>query len=144
MRWADGLIADGAHVLVGYEHPHFGQWSTATTRVHGAGRITVVGTVPNTVLAHNLFQWVAAHLPKDRWRSTQPSITTSSALNDHGDILHFVHNWSWEPTTFVIPAAADDVLSGDEYSAETELRLGPWDVRVLLTYQEGAGEAMPD
>jgi hypothetical protein len=38
-RWVDGLHADGATVLAGYEHPHFGRWAAITTRAVGEGRI---------------------------------------------------------------------------------------------------------
>lgn len=30
-RRADGLNADGATVLAGYDHPHFGRWPAVTT-----------------------------------------------------------------------------------------------------------------
>ena len=30
-RWIDGLQPDGAEVLAGYRHPHFGQWAAVTT-----------------------------------------------------------------------------------------------------------------
>ena len=37
-----------------YEHPHFGRWPAVTTRIHGQGRITNVGTVPDQALARAL------------------------------------------------------------------------------------------
>jgi beta-galactosidase len=46
-RWADGLRPEGAEVLAGYDHPHFGQFAAATTRTVGNGRVTYVGTVPS-------------------------------------------------------------------------------------------------
>lgn len=44
--FAEGLVASGAEVLASYQHPHLGRWATVTTKAAGAGRITVVGTVP--------------------------------------------------------------------------------------------------
>ena len=135
-RWADGLIADGARELLRYEHPHFGRWSAVTTRAYGAGRITVTGTVPNTVLARDLFQWIAALLPKDPWRPGHESITATRAVNHAGEQVHFVHNWSWTPATFVVPAETENLLSGEKYASGHELRLGPWDVQVLLSRRQ--------
>ena len=48
--WIDGLISDGAKVIVGYDHPHFGRFPAVVTNEHGQGRITTVGTVPNPAL----------------------------------------------------------------------------------------------
>lgn len=46
--------------------------------------------------------------------------------------MRFVHSWSWDPSTFFLPDAVRDVISGEELAAGAELELGPWDVRVLL------------
>jgi beta-galactosidase len=131
-RWVDGLVADNAEVLAHYQHPHFGQWPAVTSRVHDAGRITLVGTVPDQVLAQDLFQWVADNLPHEPWRSSDPAITIFNATNQDGQRLRFVHNWSWKPSTLVLPAEATDVLGGQAYARGDELPLGPWDVRVLM------------
>ena len=56
--WIDGLISDGAKVIVGYDHPHFGRFPTVVSSEHGQGRITTVGTVPNPALAADLVRWL--------------------------------------------------------------------------------------
>ncbi|WP_328760492.1 hypothetical protein [Streptomyces sp. NBC_00271] len=45
--WTDGLNAEGATVLAGCDHPHFGQWAAVTTIQAGEGRTTYAGTLPN-------------------------------------------------------------------------------------------------
>ncbi|GAA2228397.1 hypothetical protein GCM10010413_25710 [Promicromonospora sukumoe] len=162
--WVDGLQVLDAEVLAGYDHPHFGRWPAVTTRVHGAGRITTVGTVPDPALARAVLDWVARHSGAEvlagsaatstaaaptssdgpgadgapqaagtlRWRPQAPSQTVTGARNPAGDRVRFVHSWSWEPSTFVLPGAVRDLLSGEELAAGAELELGPWDVRVLL------------
>ena len=50
-RLAEGLVLDGAEALATYAHPHLGRWAAVTTRPVGAGRVTVVGTVPDQELA---------------------------------------------------------------------------------------------
>ena len=55
---AEGLVLDGADVLATYDHPHLGTWAAVTTRAYGAGRVTVVGTVPDLTLARSLAHWL--------------------------------------------------------------------------------------
>ncbi|MGR6918573.1 beta-galactosidase [[Actinomadura] parvosata] len=129
-RWADGLQADGAEVLAGYRHPHFGRFAAATTRAHGAGRITYVGTLPNPAFGAALFRWLAPD-PGPWHPAPSPSVTSTGATARDGRRLRFLHNWSWEETAVPVPVAVRDVLDGTEHAAGTELRLGPWDVRVL-------------
>ena len=124
--WADGLVAEGADVLACYEHPHFGEFPAITTRPHGAGRVTYVGTVPDRALARALAAWLAGSLPADPWRG-DGAVRVTAARGD-GRTVRFVHNWSWEPATLTPPAAVRDLLSGE---AAKTLELGPWDVRVL-------------
>ena len=58
-RWCDGLLVDDAQVVATYEHPHFSQWPAITTRDHERGRITCVGTIPDSSFAKSLFDWLA-------------------------------------------------------------------------------------
>ncbi len=55
---AEGLDLDGAEALATYTHPHLGRWAAVTTRPVGAGRITVIGTVPDQELAAALVRWL--------------------------------------------------------------------------------------
>jgi beta-galactosidase len=129
-RWADGLHADGAQVLAGYAHPHFGRFAAVTTRAHGAGRITQVGTVPNPALAEALMAWaVDAETP---WRRVTPTQTVTGATNRHGERVHFIHNWSWDPSSYPLPARATDAVTGEKLEEGTALELGAWDVRVVI------------
>jgi beta-galactosidase len=141
--WADGLkIDDNVHgpaeVLATYEHPHFARFPAITTREHGDGRVTYVGTVPNLPLASALMVWavdVATTAPTRAtpWRSQSASQTVSTSTNRYGDTVQIVHNWAWEPSEFVLPAAAEDVLSGEKLKSGARLSLGAWDVRVLIS-----------
>ncbi|GLY97947.1 beta-galactosidase [Actinoplanes sp. NBRC 103695] len=128
-RWIDGLEAGGADVLARYEHPHFGRWPAITTRAHGHGRITTVGTVPGPELAAALFRWLAPPGEGD-WRDTPPSVTVTGATARDGRRVRFVHNWSWDPVPFRPPVPVTDALTGED--VEGEVDLGPWDVRVLV------------
>ncbi|WFR67075.1 beta-galactosidase trimerization domain-containing protein [Curtobacterium flaccumfaciens] len=133
-RWADGLLVDDADVLVGYDHPHHGRFAAVTTRVHGAGRVTYVGTVPDPALAAAVVGWVAEQgSGTTAWRPQSDTQSVQSSVNRRGEAVHVVHNWSWTPSTYAVVVDAEDVIDGTAVDAGAVLELGPWDVRVLAT-----------
>lgn len=89
-RWAERLIVDDAEVLASFEHPGGGQRPVVTSRSFGAGRVTVLGTVPDPALARAVFKRVAEPV----WSGLPKSVTALSAVNPAGERLWFVHNWS--------------------------------------------------
>ncbi|MDX3310475.1 beta-galactosidase [Streptomyces sp. NPDC054884] len=136
-HWAEGLTVTDADVLASYEHPHFGRWPAVTTRRHGAGRVTCVGTVPGRGLARDLAAWLAP-APRSGWQGLPASVTATTGVSADGRRVHIVHNWSWEPTSVDAPADLTDVLDDRPVPAGAALRLGPWDVRVLVADRTGA------
>ncbi|NGO46123.1 beta-galactosidase [Streptomyces ureilyticus] len=130
-RWADGLTVTDAEVLAAYDHPHFDRWPAITTRRHGGGRVTYVGTVPDRALARALTEWLvpSAH---HGWRDLPESVTATTGTSSDGRRVHIVHNWSWEPARVSAPVALTDVLNGTSVPAGTALVLGAWDIRVLV------------
>ncbi|MFJ9707281.1 beta-galactosidase [Streptomyces sp. NPDC101234] len=129
-RWADGLLATDAQVLAGYQHPHFGQFAAATTRPHGEGRITCVGTLPNPSFARALFEW--ARPTAALWGELPQSVTVNSATNKGGRRVHVLHNWAWKPQTVTAPVDLEDVLAARKFRAGDAIELGPWDVVVTV------------
>jgi beta-galactosidase len=136
--WIDGLNTTDALALVEYVHPHFGRWPAVTTREHGEGQITLVGTVPNQQLAHSLFEWLVP-VPVAGWEELPPSVTVSTSTGSDGRRIHFVHNWSWQTHSVVLPTTLVDLLApgpdaaGPVLVAGSRLELGAWDVRVLAS-----------
>jgi beta-galactosidase len=128
IRWADGLIPDGACVLAWYKHPHFGRWPAVTTRPVGKGRITYVGTVPGSSFAHAILRWACAGSRPE----LPASVTLSSATAADGSRLRFLHNWSWEPAAVTADGYCTDVLDGKRIEPGADIELSAWDVRVLL------------
>jgi len=129
-RWIDGLQPDGATVLATYRHPHFGRWPAVTTRDHGRGRITHVGTVPNIPLAEALLRWAAAGRTTG-WPAMPASVTCTGATANDGRRLRFLHNWSWQPTLVTAPVDCRDALTGKHLPAGHDIELSAWDVRIL-------------
>jgi beta-galactosidase len=133
--WVDQLISDGAKVIVGYEHPHFGKFPSVVSSEYGQGRITTVGTVPNPVLAADLVRWLAPRAQDQTWDALPASVTVYSATNSAGERIHVVHNWSWKPVQLTLPHEMTDVLA-EGANPMRVLELGPWDVRVLAESHE--------
>jgi beta-galactosidase len=131
-HWADALTVQDAEVLAGYDHPHFGRWPAVTTRCHGRGRVTCVGTVPGRELARALARWLAP-TPAGGWTNLPASVTATTGTSPDGRRVHIVHNWSWEPTQVTVPFPLTDALDGRAVTAGDLLDLGAWDVRVLAT-----------
>ncbi|MFK4760061.1 beta-galactosidase [Microbacterium sp. ZW T5_45] len=132
--WADGLQVEGAEILATYVHPHFGRWPAATTKAHGTGRITYVGTVPSHGFAAAIADWaVRVGAGETGWRPGNDAQSVQNSTNRAGEHVHVVHNWSWDPSTYVLPDGAEDVLSGEQFAAGAEIELGAWDVRVFAS-----------
>ncbi|MFC0542776.1 beta-galactosidase [Kutzneria chonburiensis] len=130
-RWVDGLKATDAQVLVEYDHPHFGRWPAVTTRRHGEGRVTYVGTVPDRKLARALASWLAP-VACSGWPILPESVTVSTGTSPDGRRVHVVHNWGWSPNGVPVPVDLSDALDGTIFRTGQALRLGAWDVRVLV------------
>jgi beta-galactosidase len=128
--WVDQLISDGAKVIVGYEHPHFGRFPSVVSSEYGRGRITTVGTVPNPVFAADLVRWLAPQAQQETWGELPASVTVYSATNPAGERIHVIHNWGWAPVQLTLSREMTDVLA-EGASPTKDLELGPWDVRVL-------------
>lgn len=98
--WIDGLIVDDAEVLAQYAHPRFGEFPAVTTRAHGEGRITTVGTVPNPALAAALVTWAAPTTVADQLVPDRAlPVTVSSGRLPDGRRAWFLFNWSWDETS---------------------------------------------
>jgi beta-galactosidase len=129
--FAEGLAASGgSEVLASYRHPHLGRWATVTTKAAGAGRITVVGTVPDQDLAADLVRWLAPHAAGG-W-TTDDSVTVSTSTDaSTATRLHVLHNWSWDEVTASPSGMVTDILGGERYTPGEKVTLGAWDVRLF-------------
>ena len=136
--WIDGLIPTDASTLARYAHPRFEAFPAVTENAHGAGRITVVGTVPNAALAKSVMTSVLATPPSSPFHDVRLPVTVTSGTTQ-GSRVWFVFNWGWEPRTLTASSSLTDAISGAEISGGAEVRLSAWDVRVLRQELEEAG-----
>jgi beta-galactosidase len=141
-RWADGLTVVDADVLVEYHHPHFGRWPAVTTRRHGAGRVTCVGTVPGRDLARALVRWLAP-APRSGWPDRPESTTVATGVSTDGRRVHIVHNWSWDATRVTAPVPLSGVVDGALVPAGGVVELSAWDVRVFAEIETVARTVSP-
>jgi len=72
--------------------------------------VTYVGTAPNPVLAADIARWATEARAAGGWQPASSSQTVTGAHSRDGRQLRFVHNWSWTPSEFVLPAAAAGVF----------------------------------
>jgi beta-galactosidase len=119
-----------ADVLAEYDHPHFGRWPAVTTRRHGAGRVTCVGTLPGRDLARSLATSLAPS-PVSGWTDLPASATATTGTSPNGRRVHVIHNWSPLPVEVRAPRDLTDVLSGDAVRTGQPVHLDSCDVRVF-------------
>ena len=132
-EWVDGLTLDGAEALVGYDHPTFGTFPAVTTNAHGAGRITCVGTVPNTDLATDLMQYLAPRPIAHEWLTDAPTgLKVASGTTPDGTRTWFLSNWTAQALTVVAPHNITDRVTGDVTREGNKISLGPWACVVLV------------
>jgi beta-galactosidase len=127
--FAEGLVATDAEVLASYRHPHLGRWAAVTTRPAGRGRITVIGTVPDQVLAAALARWLVPRATAG-W-ITDASVTVATSTGQSAGRLHVLHNWGWDQATATPPVKVTDLLDGASHPPGEPIRLHAWDVRLL-------------
>ena len=128
--FAEGLVASDAEVLASYQHPHLGRWAAITTKPAGAGRVTVVGTVPAQSLAADLVRWLVPHAVGG-W-TTDDSVTVSTSTDTSAATrLHVLHNWSWDEATASPSCTMSDILSGERHPPGEKITLRAWDVRLF-------------
>lgn len=135
--YPDAADDEPATVLARYDHPHFRAWAAVTTRAYGAGRITLVGTVPSRDLARRLVTWLVP-APVAGWGELPPGVTVSTSTRPDGRRVHVLHNWSWEPAALVVPGPVQVLAPPragtvpDALGRGDGVELGAWDVLVVV------------
>ncbi|GAA3634177.1 beta-galactosidase [Kineosporia mesophila] len=132
LEWSESYQVTDATVVARYVHPFHGSYAAVTTRAHGAGRVSTVGCLPNPQLADAVLSWAAAPSVA-LWKPEEPSVRVHSAVNQRGERLWVVQNWSWDEVSVAVPMAAENLHTGARTTEGEFLALGAWDVAVLVT-----------
>lgn len=131
-EWVDGLVASSAEALVRYDHPVFGRFPAVATNTHGAGRITYVGTVPNTDLAADLMRYVVPKPIGHEWTAEAPnSLKVASGRTPDGVRVWFLSNWGGDPTAVVAPRDMTNLVTGATTDSGSKISLDAWGCVVL-------------
>ena len=140
--FAEGLVASGAEILASYQHPHHGRWAAVTTKPAGAGRITVVGTVPDQDLAADLVRWLVpdaaggwtadelGHRLQQHRRGGHPAARPAQLELGRGEGFSVLDGGRHAPRP--APRTGAELVT-----------LGPWDVRLFRsdeTQDQGGSE----
>jgi beta-galactosidase len=122
--WADALVPETADVLATYSSGIYAGQPAVTSREHGSGRVTYVGTLPDVALATSILRWAVPVTTASEWR-LDATVTVTSGMSTAGRVW-FVSNWSPETAT----AHPPQQLSG------TPIVLDPWGVTVLVEQRD--------
>ena len=122
--WADALVAEGADVLAAYTAGIYAGQPAVTSREHGSGRVTYVGTLPDLELATSILRWAVPATSASEWRS-DATVTVTSGTSTVGRVW-FISNWSPEPATVHPP----------QRIGESPIVLEPWAVNVLVEQRD--------
>jgi beta-galactosidase len=128
--WMDALEADGAEIVLRYDHPHYGRWAAATRSVVGTGSITFVGTLLDRALLQTVVADAAGPSTLEGPIEAPPrTVTVHSLLGERGRVW-VVHNWSPEPQSVLPARAVASVVDDLSHEAGATVELAPWDTRI--------------
>lgn len=131
--WADLLIPDGAEVVAGYDDPFLCNYAAITSSKYGAGKVTMVGSIPEQALGRTIGDWAARSLVLEPFVHTNSkAVTVNSATTQSMERLHFVFNWGWEPASVQINKKSKNIQTGAISERFSSIVLGSWDVQLFL------------
>jgi len=99
-------------------------------RIDGAGELRIFFTIALRLLGPGLVTVLLFTLVTT-WNDLPASVTATTGTSPDGRRVHVVHNWNWNPVRLQAPADLTDVLSDKSVAADSSLRLGAWDARIL-------------
>jgi beta-galactosidase len=128
--WLDVLHVDDAEEVACFAPNELGAQAAVTTKEHGTGRITYVGTVPNAPLSRSLGRWLVPERAHERWAA---AATVTVASGHAGDATAtFVSNWSATDQTVAVPEDVQDVISGTQYRSGDQITVQARDALLFI------------
>ncbi len=131
------VMPDGAEVVERYEHPYWKDYAAVTKNAFGKGSAWYIGGYVAVDVLKDVLKKAAAPEASD-WKMEDGSeacwpVIVRRGVNDAGQEICFVLNYSMEEQRVVCPAEAVDLISGSKYAAGSAVALKPWDALVLCT-----------
>lgn len=128
--WVDGLVSEDSEILATYDHPGFERFPAVTTREVRAGRVTLVGTIPDAHFSEALIRWAVPHPVAGAW-SGSAAVRLASGVTPEGQRLWFISNWSATAGWADAPTDLTDPITGTRVGT-SHIELAPWGSRVLI------------
>lgn len=120
-----------ADVLEKYEHRYWGKYAAITHNVYGQGHSYYVGCFVDKEILKRIYEQ-ALQQADILVPETKFPVIVRSGINEKGEVLHYVFNYSQEETEIVCPyPLVRDVLGGDVYRKGDRVYLKDWDVKIL-------------
>lgn len=124
----------GTEVLASYEHQYYRQYAAITYRQTGRGGAAYIGAGVSGEVIAAVVQYTARKAGLKLKEPLAQPLTVKSGLNDKGQQVRFILNFSSAKQRFAYPYAdCRDVLSGREIKSGEEVELPDWGGLVTVT-----------
>ncbi|MFG6380653.1 MAG: beta-galactosidase [Muribaculum sp.] len=130
--WYEFLVPETAKPLAYGDHPFFGQWPVITENSYGKGKLYYIGAYPSQELLDKIVRMAAVEKGLIADDEVRFPVIVRSGVNDKGQKLDYVFNYSAAPVDFVNDRGkAIELLTGTEVAAGDSITIGAWDVAIL-------------
>ena len=121
---------EGTQVLLGYDHPAYAPYAAATWHPYGSGSAAYIAAMLEPpaldALLERLLPKMGIRLLPCRW-----PLIVKEGMNDAGERIRFLLNYSSQPQTWQADRGCRELLSDKPLSPGESLPLPPWGVAVI-------------
>ena len=121
---------EGTQVLLGYDHPVYAPYAAATWHPYGSGSAAYIAAMLESpaldALLERLLPKMGIRLLPCRW-----PLIVKEGMNDAGERIRFLLNYSSQPQTWQADRGCRELLSDKPLSPGESLPLPPWGAAVI-------------
>ena len=130
-QWMELLRPEeGTQVLLGYDHPAYAPYAAATWHPYGSGSAAYIAAMLESpaldALLERLLPKMGIRLLPCRW-----PLIVKEGMNDAGERIRFLLNYSSQPQTWQADRGCRELLSDKPLSPGESLSLPPWGAAVI-------------
>lgn len=130
-QWMELLRPEeGTQVLLGYDHPAYAPYAAATWHPYGSGSAAYIAAMLESpaldALLERLLPKMGIRLLPCRW-----PLIVKEGMNDAGERIRFLLNYSSRPQTWQADRGCRELLSDKPLSPGESLPLPPWGAAVI-------------
>ena len=125
------LKPEGAEVLAGYEHYNWKGYAAITRNKYGKGTAYYLGCMTDDATLQNVIKDALGSAGVELSGYSYPVIVRKG-MNDLGKTIRYFLNYSGSEHAVTYKYGdAEDVITGKEIKAGTELKIPAWNVRII-------------